>query len=355
MNNNILFIAPSNSIHSLKWIKYIQQNSKLKITWVSFYKRTIEDDKFSKNIEYFEFTSSNPLKVYTSLKLLYNKRFFFCTHLHYLGRHSYLLIFLKIQNLIVSPWGSDIKFLKLNFLKKQSIKLLLLKSKLITVDADYMVKLVKGIVNKKVEIARINFGTDTNRFAYSEPEFSSEKIKIISLRNLEKIYSIETLIKATKIVIERNIDLKVDIYGTGSELSFLKNLINQLGLNQIIKLKGRFDYNTLPSILKSYNMYVSTSTSDAGLSASTSEAMSVGLFPIISDNSENSYWMSENSGLLFSTSSYEDLANKILFYNNLKFTERKAISLNARNKIVLFNSYENEMNKILTIYKKYNE
>ena len=83
MNNNILFIAPSNSIHSLKWIKYIQQNSKLKITWVSFYKRTIEDDKFSKNIEYFEFTSSNPLKVYTSLKLLYNKRFFFCTHLHY--------------------------------------------------------------------------------------------------------------------------------------------------------------------------------------------------------------------------------------------------------------------------------
>jgi glycosyltransferase involved in cell wall biosynthesis len=218
-----------------------------------------------------------------------------------------------------------------------------------------MVKLVKGIVNKKVEIARINFGTDTNRFAYSEPEFSSEKIKIISLRNLEKIYSIETLIKATKIVIERNIDLKVDIYGTGSELSFLKNLINQLGLNQIIKLKGRFDYNTLPSILKSYNMYVSTSTSDAGLSASTSEAMSVGLFPIISDNSENSYWMSENSGLLFSTSSYEDLANKILFYNNLKFTERKAISLNARNKIVLFNSYENEMNKILTIYKKYNE
>ena len=352
MNNNILFIAPSNSIHSLKWIKYIQQNSNLNITWVSFYKRTIADNKFFQNIEYFEFVSSNPFQVYSSLKLLFNKRIFFCTHLHYIGRLSYLLVFLKIQNLIVSPWGSDVKFLETNFFKKQIVRLLLLKSKLITVDAEYMVKLVSGIIKKKVKISRINFGTDTNRFSYSDPDFSSEKIKIISLRNLEKIYSIETLIKATKKVVEKNINLTVDIYGTGSEFNFLTNLINQLGLNQIIKLKGRFDYNNLPSILNSYNLYVSTSTSDAGLSASTSEAMSVGLFPIISDNSENSYWMSENSGLLFSTSSDEDLANKILFYHNMNKKERKTISLNASKKIALFNSYENEMKKMLTIYKK---
>ena len=39
MLNNILFIAPSNSIHSHKWINFFDKQKDLKISWISFYKK----------------------------------------------------------------------------------------------------------------------------------------------------------------------------------------------------------------------------------------------------------------------------------------------------------------------------
>jgi Glycosyltransferase len=105
-----------------------------------------------------------------------------------------------------------------------------------------------------------------------------------------------------------------------------------------------------------YNLYCSTSTSDAGIAASTSEAMSSGLIPIIADNSENDFWVSHNSGFLFKTSSAEDLANIISEFFFLSKEKKHEMSINARNKILNYNSYDNEMNKMLQLYNElYNE
>lgn len=350
LNKNILFISPSNSIHSFKWIRFIYKNSDFNITWVSFYKKNINEE-IPAGIEYHEIIESNPFKTYNFLKSILFSRNFICTHLHYIGRFSYLLLFLKVKNLIITPWGSDIKFLNTNPIKKFIVKRVLKKSNLITVDAEFMMEIVEKIINDNKNIKRINFGTDTDFFKFYSRKMNFKKLEIVSLRNLEKIYSVDTLVKAAHILKnEYTIDFNIDIYGIGSQYETLQAMIKSFDLESLVKMKGKFIYNDLPEILKNYNLYVSTSTSDAGIAASTSESMSTGLIPIIADNSENNFWVSNNSGFLFKTKSPSDLANKI--YNYLLLSEEIKINLskNSREKIINHNSYSNEMNKMLKFY-----
>ena len=217
-----------------------------------------------------------------------------------------------------------------------------------------MKDLVIQLVKKPLKIKRINFGTDTDIFDFNNKDSHIENIKIISLRSLEKLYSIDTLIKAAEILKQKGIKFEIDIYGKGSEKESLIRLINKLQLEGSVHLKGAYNYTNLPKILKKYNLYVSTSKSDAGLAASTSEAMSSGLFIITADNSENPYWTSNDSGILFKTESSIDLADKIIRFSKLNDEEKNRYRINARNKILKYNSFENEMRKMLTHYQKLN-
>tara|TARA_B100001059_G_C17838691_1_gene590239 strand:- start:6927 stop:7925 length:999 start_codon:yes stop_codon:yes gene_type:complete len=330
----------------------MNNNSNYIISWVSFYKKTISND-IPSSIEYIEMDYKNPFLAFRNLKKLLIKSQFKIVHLHYIGKFSYLLLFLKINKLIVSPWGSDIKLIKNFSIKQIIVKRILNKSSLITVDAEFMKDKIYKLISREKIIRRINFGTDSKLFHFHSRDKFSNTLKIISLRNLEKIYSLETLIKAAKILnVNKSFEFKIDIFGEGSQKNYLKSMIESMNLNSFINLKGRFIYEDLPNILSNYNLYVSTSTSDAGIAASTSEAMSTGLIPIIANNSENDFWISNNSGLLFETSSEEDLAAKILEFYFLSSKIKREMSINARNKILNYNSYENEMNKMLVLYNE---
>ena len=351
MSNKILFIAPSNSIHSYKWINFFK-NKNYNISWISFY--TAKNIDIDEKIKYYDLSKNNFLTNYFFIKRLLKNENFSNVHLHYIGRFSYLLLFFNIKRLIVTPWGSDIKLLKNNSIKFFLTRKILKMADLITVDANYMIEILKKISNNK-KIIRINFGTDTDLFK-PVPNISKKKFKIISLRNLEKIYSIDTLIMAIEILKDKfKQELSVDIYGDGSQNENLKSLVKKLSLENIIDFKGKYNYDDLPRILNSYDLYISTSTSDAGLAGSTSEAMSCGIIPLVSNNSENEFWMSENSGFLFETKSYDDLAEKILKIKLLDDRNKNVIKRNSRNKIVNYNSFKNEMNKMNNQYKIYNE
>tara|TARA_B100000029_G_C17589508_1_gene962074 strand:- start:2243 stop:3028 length:786 start_codon:yes stop_codon:yes gene_type:complete len=256
----------------------------------------------------------------------------------------------KFKKLVISPWGSDLKLVKNRSFKFFLVKKIIDKANIMTVDADFMKKEILRFTKKKKNIYRINFGTDTDVFSYYDRYLQFSKLKIISLRNLESIYSISTLIKAAKILKDYDVAFEVDIYGMGSLKGNLQSLIKSLNLSGSVFLKGKFEYDKLPSILEKYNLYVSTSTTDAGIAASTSEAMSTGLIPISADNSENNFWITKDEGLLFKTSSHEDLAEKIIEFYKLPLSIKAKMSKNSRKKIIDFNSYRNEMNKMLKIY-----
>jgi L-malate glycosyltransferase len=349
IKKKLLFIAPSNSIHSVKWIEFFLSFN-VEIYWISFYKSRYGLTN-NKLIKYYELSYKNPIRIYFILKKILNRNNFYLTHVHYLGRMIYLINFFNFNKLFVTPWGSDIKLLRQYTFKHLVVKKILNQADIITADSNEMLDLVSKI-SKNNNLKKINFGTDTDFFSLKPSLEGTNQINIISLRNFEKIYSIETLVESISLLNKNtNYEFYANIYGNGSEYANIKSMIDRLSLNEHIKLHGSYNYDQLPKILSSNHIYVSTSLSDAGIAASTSEAMSTGMLVISANNSDNAFWMSNKCGLLFETKNSEDLAAKILKFASMKIDEKKIFSNNARHKIIKHNSIIGEMNKMTILYE----
>ena len=104
---------------------------------------------------------------------------------------------------------------------------------------------------------------------------------------------------------------------------------------------------------KSIDIYVSTSLSDGGLSASIAEAMSCERLVIVADNSDNSKYITHGeNGYLFRNKDYLSLARLIKeSIDNLN--KSKKIAKEGRKVILEKCNYNLEMKKVYDIYKKF--
>ncbi len=350
----ILYIAPANSIHAYKW--YITALNKLyhKTIWISFHKPNL----LSRNIKNLNYVPKI-LILFFWIKIFFKNKFKII-HIHSCGFYSLPSILASLifpfSKIIVSPWGSDLIFGKKNFLRKILLNLIFRRANIITCDADFMISEVKKIYPKS-NCVRINFGIDTEFFSPIRKEKKlkcpAENITIISTRNLEPIYNIDCLITAfSKLEYMKN-KINLIILGDGSERKRLENLVNQLGLEKKITFQGKYSQSELLTHLRKSDIYISTSTSDAGIAASTAEAMAVGCLCIISDVAENNFWIKDGTnGYLFKCSNPNDLALKIK--KSIKNRENwDKFGKKSRNKILENNSLKNEMRKVSKIYSQF--
>lgn len=103
-------------------------------------------------------------------------------------------------------------------------------------------------------------------------ENTNTQIKLFAVGRLvwEKghIYLLESVKRMT----ENNINVSLDIYGSGTFFEFLSFRIKQLGLEKIVSLKGHVPINELRTLYKNY---------DIAVQPSISEALSNGLLDIV--------------------------------------------------------------------------
>ena len=215
--------------------------------------------------------------------------------------------------------------------------------------------LVKKYRIKKDNIKIINFGIDTNYFVKKKFSFNYAKtirynkknLTVVSLRNHYKGYDIPTLIKAVKLA-SKKIKITCLIYSSGKLTNYYAQLIQKLNLKDNILLMGGFNQKKLLDIFSITDLYISTSLSDGGIAASTAEAMSCEVPCAITDNSDNKYWIHDNiNGYLFKNKSVLQLSSILINFDKEK---SKNFGLLARKKILKFNSYNQEMNKMLKFY-----
>ena len=89
--------------------------------------------------------------------------------------------------------------------------------------------------------------------------------------------------------------------------------------------------------------------SDAGISASTAEAMSCELSSISSNNSENNLWIEHGkTGFLFENKNVDQLTDILRNLKNFNLTK---IGGESRKIILENNDYNNEMKKVEAIYQ----
>ena len=348
----ILYLAPGNSIHSKKWIEKIQSlYPKNSYFWYSFEKF---EYKIDKEIIIYSNSFNKPFRLYAILNSIlqigriHKKQKFDLIHIHSIGTYGTFSLIPILFNtpFILTPWGSDIIFGSKKFINKLIMKFIFRKASLITCDAMHIANLILKIAPKaKPKI--INFGIDTNFFDLRDKFFSEDNsIKIISTRNHEPIYNLETLLQASKFLKDKNINFSLTIAGYGSETEILKRKTKELGLSDFIEFTGRYDYQTLPKLLNKYDFFISTSLSDAGIASSIAEAMACQNIVIVSDSADNKLWITNCvNGFLFRSGSSKSLYKSIISAIDKKYIWKK-IAVKARKTILERNDITNEMRKM---------
>lgn len=372
-NLHICFIASLDSIHSRRWIKYFSDLGYL-ISVIDYSDFSVSDDTdLSKNISIYKplklttkstifnllirvlLVPINNWKISSILKTINPD----ILHSHYINDWSFIGAWNYQGALIATAWGSDVlskrptaritKIFKSYVMKKSSI---------ITCDGNHIRDSIKtfGVDPSKIQL--INFGTDTQLFhpKHKKTEhnirlLNKSSINIISLRNLEPIYDVASLILATPKVLAHHPKTNFIICGSGSEKSKLQQLANSLGTEDNITFTGKIDQDDLPKLLANADIYVSTALSDAGLAASTAESMASETPVIVTEGSDNHLWVDNgNSGFLIPPKKPGVLAEKIIDLIENPET-RKVFGKNARTKIVTNNDWNTEMSKMNKIYE----
>jgi len=356
----LCFLANANSIHSFKWIKYFADRDH-EIHWISLTKNEfgeIENVKFYLLRE-FSFKLLDILLNVIPVRRLIKKISPDVLHVHYAGVNGVFGVLSGFRPFILTAWGSDILIAPKSIIIRPLIKFVLKKADLITCDAEHMKNAMIKLRADSSKIRIIYFGIDTEKFRpgpkdeklIKELGFENSSI-VISLRNLEPGYDLQTLIKATPLVLKEFPRVKFIIAGKGSEEKKLKELAKNLDVLESIRFIGWISNDELLRYLRIADVYVSTSLSDAGIASSTAEAMACGLPVVITNSGENEKWIKDGQGgYLVPVKAPEVLAEKIIFLLKNKDAGRK-MGMAARKTIEEKNNYYKEMEKMEKIYEK---
>ena len=330
----ICFLGSAESIHTLKWARYFaeKKHEVHLISYVPLLKDYKAEDiklyflkkKISTEIWPFNTLLNLPFNLFRVKKLI-KKIKPDIINAHYVTSYGTLASLLGFYPLVLTAWGSDILITPKKFPpSKWSVKYALSKADLITCDAEHMKEAMIKLGAPESKIKIINFGIDIQKFS---PGQKDEKFKeelgisdcrtVISLRRLESICDVETLIKSIPLILKEVPDTKFIVAGDGSQEENLKNLAKDLEITKDVKFVGQIPNNDLPRYLRIADVYVSTALSDGGISASTAEAMACGLPVVITDTGENRKWVTEGkNGFLIPVKSPEILAEKVIYLLN---------------------------------------
>jgi len=281
-------------------------------------------------------------------------------HSHYVTSYGSLGARAAFHPFVITVWGSDILVEPKRFAAlKPVVKFVLKRADLITCDGEHVIGPLANLGAEPEKIKIIFFGTDVKRFS---PEKRDVKLQerlgvagcptIISTRKLEPIYDIPSLINAVPMVLKEFPAAKFIIAGEGSQKEVLKNLAASLGVAPSVIFVGDIPNAELPGYLASADVYVSTSTSDAGLSAGTAEAMACGLPVIVTDFGDNRGWVEDNvNGFVIPTHDPASLFDKIVYLLKNRETGR-TFGMKSRKIIEERNNYHKQMAKVDNLYQE---
>ena len=147
----------------------------------------------------------------------------------------------------------------------------------------------------------LTLGVDTTLFAFRPPAplQPGRRLRLICTRRLEPVYDAATIVEALALLKREGVPCRATFAGDGPERPALERLAaaRGLGADDVVFL-GEVAHDSLPDLLRGHDVYLSASRRD-GTSLSLLEAMSCGVFPIVSDIPANAAWLKDGVGGFF--------------------------------------------------------
>jgi glycosyltransferase involved in cell wall biosynthesis len=279
---------------------------------------------------------------------------------HFITSYGFLAACSGFHPLVVSAWGSDVLILAkqsriYRFLTEYSLK----KADLITCDGENTREEMIKLGTNAEKIRLIYHGVDMQKF---NPQKREQKLRddlglfesptVISVRMLEPLYDVESLVKAMPLIIKQVPETKLIIAGEGEQRDYLEKLAGSLGISSAIRFVGQIGHDELPKYLASANVYVSTSLSDGGIAVSTLEAMASGLPVVVTDCGDIKKWITDGeNGFIVPVKAPEAIAAKVIYLLGTGDTRMKFGRL-AREVVENRADYEKEMLKVERLYQQ---
>jgi len=235
-------------------------------------------------------------------------------HAHYVTSCGLAALICGFHPTVVTAHGSDLTVgIKSRIWRPLLRRIFEFSDCINTVSADLqdMVESL-GISSDKIET--LTLGIDTERFLPVDRTQIGKPgvLRLVCTRRLESVFDHRTIIDALILLKEEGLRFEMTFFGDGSLLGELTQRVKEVGLDDSVNFEGRLGNHDLPEVLSRHDVYLSASLWD-GASLSLLEAMSMGLFPIVSDIQANSAWLQHNvDGLLHKVSDPDDLAKCIL-------------------------------------------
>ncbi len=149
-------------------------------------------------------------------------------------------------------------------------------------------------------------GVDVKEFLPKEHD--NDKVRFITVGNLIWLKGHDYTIRAIKFLVDKgNTNLHLDIVGRGDKEEELKNLTNELGLNDLVTFHGYIPYDKVRDMMQVSDVFVLPSYYEA-LGCVYLEAMACGL-PVIGcyDNGIDEVYKNGEQGFLIENQNQEQL------------------------------------------------
>lgn len=184
-------------------------------------------------------------------------------HAHYATSFGLIAALTDFHPFIISVWGSDVyEFPNKSFLNRQSVKFIMRRADRILSTSHIMACRTALYTSKPISVTP--FGVDTSLFRKLSVNRAGDFV-VGNVKTLSPKYGIDVLIRAFKIVRERNPRLRMSlvIVGDGPCRKEYEDLSAGLGISGDVKFIGKVRNDLLPEYYNSFSVAVSLSDSES--------------------------------------------------------------------------------------------
>lgn len=357
----ILFIAPANSVHTVRWINALSEKEN-QVLLVSLPNHSEKKNTINSPVQ-VKYLPVSGMKGYylnaNALKKLAGNFQADVINVHYASGYGTLARMAHIPNVILSVWGSDVyEFPYRNKFNMRIIKKNLQYAKHIISTSIAMGKQIDKLYPVKKTLDILPFGVDILKFQPKLIECEKTTFVFCVVKALEPLYGIDVIIRAFSLFInkiefyDKNIELH--IYGEGSQKSQLRSLSTQLGCSDKVKWKGYIKNELLPTVLIYTDVFCVGSRKES-FGVSTIEAMASGL-PVIATETEGACEIVADNitGFLVHQESACEMSMCMeRLYESAEL--RQTMGIAGRRRVEELYNWDKNVNSMILIYEKIKE
>ena len=229
---------------------------------------------------------------------------------HFLPNYGWVSALAGLSPLAVSIWGSDILIsAQKSPLHLWRARYVLSRCRAVTCDGDNLFGALQELGVEPGRILNVPMGIEEDIIAFRKNSWSPDKkILITSIRQLEPVYDVATLIRALPLLGSEISRISLAVAGTGSQAAALAGLSRQTNVAGAVDFLSSLGHEEVIGLLQKTDIYVSTSISDS-TSVSLLEAMACGCVPVVTDIPGNREWVTDGeNGYLFPAGDHDFLA-----------------------------------------------